>query len=193
MSERPSILYLVFTLFIALYLQGCAVPTTFTAAQPAGPCVGGPGGNISGFKVNVTGARWADRIMPAHFQNLPKAQLSMLGSSTYVSPQANFMVISLSITNNTSAPIAWNSQGRYQVTYNLVNPQGIKYEYGQQESSILWKTGSGNLNPGIPVEGEVVFDVPKGPYTFMINQQSYRMYGLSLRVLETLVFQCVLS
>jgi hypothetical protein len=168
----------------------CAVPTTFPAAQPAGPCVGGPGGDISGFKVSVKGARWADRVMPAQYQNVPKAQLSMLGSSVYVLPQAEFMVISLSVMNNTNAPLAWSNLGRYQFTYNLVNPQGVKYEYSQQQSSIIIKTSLGNLNPGIPVEGEVVFDVPKGPYTFTITQQSLTAYG---RYRNTLVFQCLLS
>ena len=192
MASKQSVLYLVSTLLLVLCLPGCAVPTASPslAAQSKGPCIGGPGGNIAGFTVNVKSARWADSIMPAQFENLPKAHLSMMGANAYHRPQANFMVIDLSIVNSTNAPLAWNNPGRYQFTYNLLSPQGTKYEYKQQESSILMKTGIGNQNPGIPTEGSVVFDVPKGSYTFTINQQRHTGLG---RYVDTPVFQCLLN
>ena len=77
----------------------------------------------------------------------------------------------------------------YGFTYNLINQQGTKYEFSQQVSSIIMKTALGNLNPGIPVEGDVVFDVPKGSYTFTINQQRHTGLGY----LDTTVFQCSLN
>lgn len=172
---------------VALGLQGCMESAIRPVTQTSGPCIGSPGGSISGFEVKVTDYRWVNQVMRAGYENMPKNYRSQ----AYLKPQISFLKINLDITNTSDGPLAWNNPSAgYSFEYQLVNTQGTRYAYSQEASNIIYKTGLNNLNPGVPVKGTVVFDVPRGNYTFEIIKNQY---SVMRRFYNNSVFQCSLG
>lgn len=175
----------------AFLMHGCSLPSS-PPQLGAGPCVGGGDGNIGGFRVNVQNVRWANSVTRPGYEQMSKKQLSLMGVDTEEKPASSFLVVDLQITNATNAPIAWNLLGHSVMNYKVISPEGTQYEFRQDLSNISISTGGGmqNLNPGTPVSGTIVFDVPMKNYTFAILQQRNTGFG---RYVEQPVFQCLVQ
>ncbi len=122
------------------------------------------------FRVLVMSAEWTDKLLRPGLEQVPQNALDMMGDGAYSRPSQRFLVVRLQITNGANAPAAWDAGYEYSHVYYLTGSQGAKYQFDPKASDILRKAHNINLNPGIPAEGLVVFDVPQGSYKFEINQ-----------------------
>jgi hypothetical protein len=90
--------------------------------------------------------------------------------------------------NTSAAPIALSIHGRYNLGFKLVNAAGVQYGLRGDVSDLSFLRG--NLNPGMPARGTVVFDVPRAPYTFVVTMQKPTTYA---RWSESPIFRCNVS
>jgi hypothetical protein len=151
--------------------------TASSAAVATGPsssqsnsCLNGVGGSVEVFRVQVVSAEWTDKLLRPGMEHVPKNALEAMGEGAYARPTQKFLILKLQITNSKNAPAAWDTGYDYSHVYYLTNSQGAKFQFDPRVSDILRKAHNINLNPGIPTDGLVVFDVPQGSYKFEIDQ-----------------------
>jgi Domain of unknown function (DUF4352) len=194
-SSCPRVVrHFLSALLASISLAGC-MDLNRPVGQATQPCLAGGGTVVQdAFRVSVNDVRWTDRAMRAGMEYVPEAQRAMLGEQVNVRPQANFLVIDLQIINMTKRPIAWADYfPTYGKAYKLINEDGAVYEASPQLSNVISGTVGGNINPGMSAGGNVVFDVPKDKYDFIIEHTSFAGYGALTRYFSgTEVFRCSL-
>ena len=138
-------------------MPGQPGPATRPCTDPAGMNVG------QTFELRVTNTAWQGSLVPPYLRAVPNAQP--------VEAAANFLVLDLELVNTTNQPRNW-ALGMMGNFLKLRNAAGTTY-FPQAQLSVLGGTagGLGSLNPGIPVEGTVVFDVPRGDYDLVVMDQ----------------------
>ena len=151
--------------------------------------MGAPAGNVGPFTVQVLEAQWKPEILMPGMDRVPESQLKLMGAAAYAKPSHGFLQFALRITNAGKQPFAWELNPNYVPDYQLINAEGMKFQYSPQFSTIGIKAG-GNLNPGLPVEGSVTFDVPPGAYTFQLNRVEWVSAGSRI---ERKYFNCAIN
>ena len=148
---------------------GCALPE-MSSVNPTYPCVGGPAAKVGPFSMQIINAEWQTETPRPGTENIPPAQKAAMGSAMSSKASYGFLVLSVRIVNGGNAPYAWSLPPNYIPEYYLINAQGQRLGFSLENSSIVMKTQSVNLNPGLPMESTIVFDVPAGAYTFELDR-----------------------
>lgn len=141
-----------------------AAPPDVGSAQLT--CVDGAGANVEAFHFKIIGTEWTDKILRPGMEMVPPAQLGILGDRAYIRPQVSFLVVTLQVTNTKNVPLELSKAESYWPAVVLKNSQGAMFK--DSGVSDIGRKTDGGLNPGIPVQGTLAFDVPKSSYQLEI-------------------------
>ena len=187
----------VVAILVAFLLQSCALPageiapTPAATIMPTSSCDSQPTGNWSSFQVTVKNAQWKESVSHPSYGDIPRTQLSMMGVDPKQKPVHAFLVVDLRVINVSKAPVAWHLGGHYFHNFHLVASDGTRYQFNPELSEFVRRTPIEGLNPGLPIEGAVVFDVPRDNYTFYVMQEVFTSLAVGYRSIP--VFACTVT
>ena len=83
-------------------------------------------------------------------------------------PKAHYLVVNLTFTNRGMYPVTFD-QYHYIATFGIINDAGVGYTFQGDLSGREFT----DLNPNVPGDFRMVFDVPYGNYTLIVGGDVY--------------------